>query len=58
MTGMSWVMFSTTVSLLLVMLVTTVLFVYVWLKSHGIDHMTHPHVDEMAGDEGEDWVAI
>ncbi|HEY6872001.1 MAG TPA: hypothetical protein VI298_04640 [Geobacteraceae bacterium] len=54
MTGIGWEMFSTKVSLLLVTLVSTVLFVYVWLRSHGVEHMTHPHVDKMAGDEGDD----
>ncbi|MCM2359431.1 MAG: hypothetical protein NDI77_14875 [Geobacteraceae bacterium] len=54
MTGTGWEMFGTTVSLLLVMSVSAILFVYVWLQSHGIEHMTHPHVDKMAGDEGDD----
>jgi hypothetical protein len=58
MTGISWA-FTTFVSLLIVTLVTAVLFVYVWLRSHGVSHTTHPHmtharVDGMAGEEGED----
>jgi hypothetical protein len=55
MTGNGWEMFGTGVSLLMITLVSTVLFVYVWLQSHGVMHKTHPHVDLMAGDEGEDW---
>ena len=54
MTGIGWEMFGTKVSLLLVMSVSAILFVYTWVQSHGIEHMTHPHVDKMAGDEGED----
>ena len=47
--------FGTTFSLLLVMVISAVLFVYVMLESHGmVPRMTHPHVDAMAGDEGED----
>ena len=44
----------TGISLLIVTLITAILFVYVWLRSHEVMHMTHPHVDMMAGDEGED----
>jgi len=40
-------------SLFLVMLVSSVLFVYTWLRSHGISHVTRVHVDGMAGDEGD-----
>ena len=54
MTGIGWEMFGTKVSLLLVMSVSAILFVYIWLQSHGVEHMTHVHVDKMAGDEGED----
>jgi len=54
MTGNGWEMFGTGVSLLMITLVSTVLFVYVWLQSHDVMHKTHPHVDLMAGDEGED----
>ncbi len=51
MSGMSFgIMFS----LLIVMLVTVILFSYVWLRSHDLAHLTHAHVDGMAGDEGED----
>ena len=55
MTG--WGYFGTAFSLLFVTLVTTIIFAYVWLRSHGPAHMTHfhqAHVDAMAGDEGED----
>ena len=54
MTGIGWEMFGTKVSLLLVTLGSTIFFVYVWLQSHGVEHMHHPHVDKMAGDEGDD----
>jgi hypothetical protein len=54
MTGIGWEMFGTKISLLLVTSVSAIFFVYVWLRSHGVEHMTHPHVDKMAGDEGED----
>ena len=55
MTGNGWEMFGSGISLLIVTLVSTILFVCVWLGSHGVTHMTtHPHVDAMAGDEGED----
>ena len=47
MTGLS--------SVLIVMFVSAALFAYVWLRSHEVMHMTHPHVDKMAGDEGEEW---
>ena len=45
---------TTGISLLIVTLVSAVLIVYVWLRSHDVMHMTHHHVDTMAGDEGED----
>lgn len=51
MTGMS---FGVSFSLLLVIVVSTVLFVYTWLRSHGVSYMTHGRVDSMAGDEGEE----
>lgn len=54
MTGNGWEMFGTGISLLIVTLVSAVLFVSIWLGSHGVTHMTHPHLDEMAGDEGDD----
>ena len=54
MTGFGWEMFGTSVSLLLTTLAAAVLFMYTWMRSHGVTHMTHPHVDMMAGDEGED----
>ena len=54
MTGNGWMMFSTGISLLIVTGVSTILFVYVWLGSHGIKRTTHPHLDDRAGDEGED----
>ncbi|HYS42838.1 MAG TPA: hypothetical protein VEM32_02555 [Geobacteraceae bacterium] len=54
MTGIGWEMFGTKVSLLFVTSASAIFFVYVWLRSHGVAHMTHPHVDKMAGDEGED----
>ena len=44
-------------SILIAMLVTVTLFVYVWVRSHGITNRTYlqpVHVDAMAGDEGED----
>ncbi len=48
--------FGTGFSLILVALVTTILFVCIWMRSHGVmNDMTHVHVDAMAGDEGEDW---
>lgn len=56
MTGSFWVLFSTGISMLLISSVSIVLFLYVWLGSHGVEHMTNPHVDAMAGDEGEDWL--
>ena len=40
---------------LIVMFVSTVLFAYVWLRTHDVMHMTHPHIDKMVGDEGEEW---
>ncbi len=48
MLGMSWE------NIVVVTFVTAVLFVYAWLRSHGAMHTGHPHVDSMAGDEGED----
>ena len=54
MTGNSWEMFSTSFSLLLVTLVSAIFFVYIRLRSHGVENMTHFHVDGMAGDEGND----
>jgi hypothetical protein len=54
MTGISWELFGTGVSLLVVTAVSIALFAYVWLQSHGVTHMTFPRVDKMAGDEGED----
>jgi hypothetical protein len=54
MTGIGWEMFGTTVSLLLVTSASAIFFVYVWIRSHGVEHMTYSHVDKMAGDEGED----
>ncbi len=54
MTGIGWGLFGTKFSLLLVVLVSTVLFVYTWLRTHGVSHMTNVHVDSRAGDEGED----
>lgn len=54
MTGIGWEMFGTAVSLLIVTVVSAILFVTIWLRSHGVEHMTHPRVDKMAGDEGED----
>ncbi|KAF0220614.1 MAG: hypothetical protein FD174_938 [Geobacteraceae bacterium] len=54
MTGNGWEMFGTGMSLLIITLVSAILFVYIWLGSHGVTHRTYPHVDEMAGDEGED----
>ena len=51
MTGIS---FGTIFSLFLVSLVTTVLFVYTWMQSHGGTYATSEHLDLMAGDEGED----
>lgn len=49
------VYFGTGFSLFLVALVTTVLFVYTWMRSHGVaHHISHIRVDAMAGDEGED----
>ena len=51
MTGLS---FGVLFSLFLVMLVTTILFVYTWMKSHGGTYATSEHLDLRAGDEGED----
>jgi hypothetical protein len=51
MTGIS---FGILFSLFLVMLVTTVLFVYTWMSSHGRTYVTNEHLDLRAGDEGED----
>lgn len=58
MTGTGLVYLGTSFSLLLIVLVTAVLFGYIWLRSHGVTHvahahMAHAHVDAMAGDEGE-----
>ena len=41
-------------SLFIVMMATTVLFVWTWLRSHGVTQITYVHVDSMAGDEGEE----
>ncbi|HEX5773358.1 MAG TPA: hypothetical protein VFY07_03475 [Geomobilimonas sp.] len=55
MTGIGWEMFGTGMSLLIVTLVSAILFVYTWMRSGDTMHMTtHPRVDRMAGDEGED----
>ena len=51
MTGMY---FGAFFSLLIIMLVATVLFIYTWLQSHGVGHTSHGHLDLTAGDEGED----
>ncbi len=50
MTGVSIGVFF---SLFLVLLAMVVLFFYTWLRSHDLGHMTHAHVDGMAGDEGD-----
>ncbi len=42
-------------SLFIVMLISVVLFGYIWFRSHEITNMIHAHVDGMAGDEGEEW---
>jgi len=56
MTGIGWEMFGTGMSLLIVTLVSAILFVYTWMRSRDDMRMTtHPRVDRMAGDEGEDW---
>lgn len=52
MTGLGWEFWGLKFSWLLIMLVSAVLFVVVWLQSHGSAQMAH--VDGMAGDEGED----
>ena len=46
--------FITSFSILLVMLVTAVLFVYARLRSSGGSYETHGHLDLRAGDEGAD----
>ncbi len=51
MTGLS---IGISFSLLIVMLVSAILFAFIWLRSHDIAHMIHGHVDGMAGDEGEE----
>ena len=51
MTGMN---FGILFSLFIVMLVTTVLFVYTWMRSHGGTYVTNEHLDLRAGDEGDD----
>jgi hypothetical protein len=38
----------------IVALVTSVLFIYIWLRSHGEIHTPHARVDSRAGDEGDD----
>jgi len=56
MTGIGWEMFGTGMSLLIITLVSAILFVYTWVRSHDVMNMTtYPHVDKMAGDEGEEW---
>ncbi len=55
MTGMSWVLFGTGSSLVIVAAVSIVLFGYIWLRTHGGTTMTQAKADGMAGDEGEDW---
>ena len=52
MTGMA---FGVSFSLLIVMLVSTVLFVYTWLSSHGFTYTGSSNLDSKAGDEGEEW---
>lgn len=52
MTG--WEFWGLKFSWFLVSLISLILFVYVWLHTHGVEHMTHVRVDRMAGDEGED----
>ncbi len=54
MTGIGWEFWGLKFSWLIIALVSTILFVYTWVRSHGFTAMTHAHVDRMTGDEGED----
>ncbi len=54
MTVIGWEFWGLKFSWFIVAVVTTILFVYTWFRSHGSTKMTHAHVDGMAGDEGED----
>jgi hypothetical protein len=54
MTGIGWEFWGLKFSWLLVALISTGLFVYTWVRSHGVTNATNTRVDAMAGDEGED----
>ncbi len=53
MTSIGWEFWGLKFSWLVVAGVSTILFVYTWLRTHGTTHYSS-HVDGMAGDEGED----
>jgi hypothetical protein len=52
MTVAGWEFWGLKFDWLLVMLISGILFVIIWLGAHEGAHMAH--VDQMAGDEGED----
>ncbi len=52
MTSIGWEFWGLKFSWFIVAVVSTVLFVYIWFRTHGSTYMAH--VDGMAGDEGED----
>jgi hypothetical protein len=52
MTSIGWEYFGIKFSMLMTMLVSTIMIVSVWLTARKSDHFGH--VDNMAGDEGED----
>jgi hypothetical protein len=54
MTGIGWEFWGLKFSWLFIALVSAILFVYTWFRSHDFTTMTHAHVDRMAGDEGEE----
>jgi hypothetical protein len=54
MTGIGWEFYGVKFGMFVTMLATVIMFLSVWLGARRSDYFSHAHVDEMAGDEGED----
>ena len=53
MTGMDWIFSMSTLNVVLMLLVVLFVFMYTFMVAFNKPH-THPSVDLMAGDEGDD----